>query len=205
MARLIIERADLLNNDIEWFRNNSEILYEFERADLKNDIEWFEKNYEMNKGKLNKHFQMTYGVFEWTNFIKWRDTVRDAYVQTASKVEINEKLGIVWNNVDSYYKTFEDEKIAVLNFVKNNPYPSYAKLSKLLPTKELSEYGEKQHSICKVIYENITTKSDTIKYFGILEKLYGVNTCQKCFYVLCNWSPLRANGITKSFAQISWR
>jgi len=51
------------------------LIIEFERADLKNDIEWFEKNYEMNKGKLNKHFQMTYGVFEWKNFIAWKNKV----------------------------------------------------------------------------------------------------------------------------------
>ena len=44
------------------------LIIEFEQADLRNDIEWFDKYYEINKIQLNKHFQMTNGVFDWKNF-----------------------------------------------------------------------------------------------------------------------------------------
>lgn len=65
-------------------------------------------------------------------------------------------LSVQWRGIKCHYNTIEEEHKAVMMYVKKNPYPSYNKLCGLLPVNKWVKYRERNHALCKKIYENIT-------------------------------------------------
>ena len=111
-----------------------------------------------------------------------------------------ESLSIVWSDMRKYYDSLDDEIEAMQLFVSKNPYPSLEKIRKILPKDQQMEYGNDNHVLCKLIYENITDDTLIAKYMKMIKQRGGTQATYANYYTLCSYSPLRANVITKSFA-----
>tara|TARA_B110000914_G_C15499600_1_gene465092 strand:- start:1313 stop:1717 length:405 start_codon:yes stop_codon:yes gene_type:complete len=111
-----------------------------------------------------------------------------------------ERFSIVWTDLEDYYADLDEEIDAIKEFVKQNPYPSFEKISEILPLREYAEYGNINHLLCKKIYENIF---DNKVITRSLHDIYNRGGCQAVlenYYTICNHSPLRWSQLTKSYA-----
>lgn len=92
------------------------------------------------------------------------------------------------SNIEDLIKV-EDE--AILNFVKETPYPNYEEmLEKLDDHIDLwSEYGEYQHLCCKIIYENPTNKNIIVERGKQIYKMGGKQALSAIHTIIKYFSP----------------
>ena len=103
--------------------------------------------------------------------------------------------------METSYKTFSEEQTAVRVYVNKNPYPSKEAIEKvLLENNRYYEYSEHTYPVCKIIYENITDDKVVLEGLKYIYKRGGSRAVMGNYSILCNWSPLNVNLITKSYA-----
>lgn len=101
------------------------------------------------------------------------------------------------NNYDSdeeLINEIKEEKMLIESWVKKNPYPSFDKVQKLIEfnIQLWSEYGEFNHTCCKIIYENPSNKDLVIEMGKKIFKRGGGNALQSNFYIIASF--YRASG-----------
>jgi len=112
-----------------------------------------------------------------------------------------------------------DEQQYITEFVKNNPYPSYETVSNAIMNflksdndanakasyfQFQSEYGEYQHELMKVIYENFSDKSFCKNIGEEIHNNGGFTAMQGCYYIFRNFSPFATadNGNYHSYGRL---
>jgi hypothetical protein len=106
-----------------------------------------------------------------------------------------------WNET-KYFDTVEEEKAYTNKFCKENTFPSYRKMSKLMDTVAKvrpdmagkimewgCEYGEFNHECCKKMYDSGFDKAVCREMGEIIHQRGGFQAMWANFYILCWFSP----------------
>lgn len=92
-----------------------------------------------------------------------------------------------------YSLDYYDEDEPIINFVKAHPYPSYEEMVNIIgkDDRTYAEYGEKNHELCKKIYENITDSKIVADCGLAINEMGGFQAMSANYKVLLMYSPFR--------------